>query len=115
MTAGAFTIAAVQAAPVFLNRDATVDRACEWIRKAGEKGARLVAFPESYVPAYPDWVWAIPPGEAGLLDDLYAELVANAVTIPSDATDKLCAAARCARAWVVVGVTERNVEASGAS
>ena len=115
MRQNTFKVAAVQAAPVFLNREATVDRACEWIRTAGENGAQLVVFPESYIPAYPDWVWAVPPGEGALLDDLYAELVANSATIPSGATEKLCEAARRAGAWVVIGVTERNVEGSGAS
>jgi nitrilase len=67
------------------------------------------------VPAYHDWVWAIPPGEQGLLNDLYAELLANAVAIPSDATDALCQAARRAQAYIVMGMSERNAEASGAS
>ena len=39
----------------------------------------------------------------------------NSVTIPSDATDRLCEAARLANAYVVMGMSERNVEASGAS
>ncbi len=71
---GTFTVAAVQAAPAFLDRDATVEKACGLIGQAGRAGARLVAFPESFIPAYPDWVWAIPPGEAGMLADLYAEI-----------------------------------------
>src|SRR5205807_4424411 len=45
----------------------------------------------------------------------YSELLTNAVTIPSDATDKLCRAAKLANAYVVMGMSERNVEASGAS
>lgn len=110
-----FRIAAVQAAPVFLDREATVEKAAELVAEAARNGARLVAFPESFIPAYPDWVWAVPAGEEGLLNELYAELVANAVEIPSAATDRLCQAAKRARAILVVGITERNVEASGAS
>lgn len=41
-----FVIAAAQAAPVFLDRSATVDRACDLIREAGKNGARLVVFPD---------------------------------------------------------------------
>ncbi len=110
-----FKVAAVQATPIFLNREATVDKACELIAAAGREGARLIAFPESFIPTYPDWVWAVPPGEEGLLSELYAELLDQAVTIPSAATDKLCRAAKNAGAYVVMGISERNAEASGAS
>ena len=110
-----FTVAAVQATPVFLNRAATIDKACDLIGEAGRMGARLIAFPESFVPAYPDWVWAVPSGDEGTLNDLYAEFLDQSVTIPSDATDRLCRAARLAKISVVIGVSERNAEASNAS
>ena len=110
-----FKVAVIQAAPVFLDRAATIDKACELIAAAAQQGARLIAFPESYVPAYPDWVWAVPAGQTGILDDLYAEMLREAVTIPSDATDRLCRAARRAKAYVAIGISERNAEASNAS
>ena len=110
-----FKVAAVQAAPVFLDREATIDKACELINTAGREGARLIVFPEAFIPSYPEWVWSIPSGEQGLLNELYSELLTNSVTIPSDATDRLCEAARLANAYVVMGMSERNVEASGAS
>src|SRR5438128_4201737 len=110
-----FKVAAVQATPVFLDREATIDKACELIATAGSEGARLIVFPEAFIPTYPEWVWGIPPGEQGLLNELYSELLTNSVTIPSDATDRLCRAARLANAYVVMGMSERNAEASGAS
>ncbi len=110
-----FKVAAVQATPVFLDREATIDKACELIATAGSEGARLIVFPEAFIPSYPDWVWAIPSGEEGVINELYAELLSNSVTIPSDATDRLCRAAKHANAYVVMGMNERNVEASGAS
>ena len=48
-----FKAAAIQAAPVFLNREATTEKACRLIEEAAGKGARLIAFPEVYIPAYP--------------------------------------------------------------
>ncbi len=110
-----FKVAVVQATPVFLDRTATIEKACELIVCAGREGARLIVFPEAFIPTYPDWVWTIPSGEMQLLGELYAELLANAVTIPSDATERLCRAAKLAGAYVVMGMNERNVEASGGS
>src|SRR5229473_1870535 len=92
-----FKVAAVQVSPVFLDRDATIDKACELIAEAGREGARLIVFPEAFIPAYPDWVWKIPSGEEEVLNELYAELLANSVTIPDDATERLCQ--QVASAW----------------
>ena len=110
-----FKVAAVQATPVFLDREATIDKASELIAAAGREGARLALFPEAFVPTYPDWVWAIPPSAAGMHRELHMELLANSVTIPSDATDRLCRAAKRAKVNVAIGVNERNAEASNAS
>ena len=49
--------AAVQATPVFLHRDETVEKAVRLIREAAAEGAGLVVFPETFIPTYPDWVW----------------------------------------------------------
>jgi len=109
------TIAAVQASPHFLNLEKTVDKACELISQAGKQGARLVVFPEVYLTGYPDWVWVVPNGEGSILDELYAELIENAVEIPDKATKRLCQAANDAGVYVVMGVHERNSESSGSS
>ncbi|HEX5727025.1 MAG TPA: carbon-nitrogen hydrolase family protein [Longimicrobiaceae bacterium] len=108
-------LAVAQAAPVFLDREATVEKACALIAEAGARGAALVAFPESFVPCYPDWVWTIPAGRGALLRELHAELVANAVSIPGEATERLGRAAREAGVHVAIGVTERATEGSGAT
>jgi len=95
------TVAAVQATPVFLDRAATVMVAAGQVAAAD---ADLVAFPESFLPGYPDWVWRRPPMSDG---DYYARLVANAVRVDSADLDPLRDAARDAGSWVAVGVTER--------
>lgn len=110
-----FTVAAVQAAPVFLDRKKTVAKAVDLIAKAAKKGAKLIVFPEAFIPTYPDWVWVLPPGRADLHRELYGHLLDQSVEIPSDTTDALCRAARAAKAYVVIGVNERNTEASGSS
>jgi len=112
---GAFKVAAAQAAPVFMDLGETVEKACSLIAEAAREGARLAVFPEAFIPGYPDWVWLVPARDKAALNALYGELLGNAVSIPSDATEKLCRAARQARVSVAVGVSERNVDASGTS
>ncbi len=107
-----FRIAAIQACPVYMDRDATIEKACSLIREAGESGAALAVFPEAFVSGYPVWVWFIPPGHTHPLREAYSELHANAITIPSESTDRLCEAARAAGVTVTIGVNERNSEAS---
>ncbi|MGB5293915.1 MAG: nitrilase-related carbon-nitrogen hydrolase [Thermoanaerobaculia bacterium] len=77
-----FVVAAVQGSPVFLDRKATLDKACSLITEAGAKGARLVVFPEGYLPGYPFWVWFIPSGNTKALRDLYVEILDNSVSVP---------------------------------
>src|SRR4030042_552794 len=100
-----FKAAAVQAAPVFMEREASVDKACTLIETAGKEGAKLIALPEVYIPAYPYWVWLMGI-EQGLV--YCADLYKNSVDVPSAATTSLGAAARKANAYVVIGVNERD-------
>ncbi|MGH7731603.1 MAG: carbon-nitrogen hydrolase family protein [Candidatus Eiseniibacteriota bacterium] len=110
-----FKVAVVQHAPVFLERDPTVEKACGLIAEAARDGTKLVVFPEAFIPAYPDWVWVLAARERKALGALYAELVANAMTVPGPETARLGAAAKAAGVQVVIGVNERNAEASGTS
>jgi nitrilase len=107
-----FTIAAVQAAPVFLDLDATVDKACRLIEEAARKGASLVVFPETFIPAYPLWVWFIPSGHTHPLRELYSLLHANSVRVPGPEISRLAEAAGDLGVTVAMGVNERNAEAS---
>ena len=110
-----FTLATIQASPIFMDLDATIEKACVLIQEAAEKGADLAVFPEAFVPGYPDWIWHIPPGDMTVNQDLYAKLLEQSVTVGSDATDRLCAAAKEAGIYVVIGINEKNTQASGRS
>jgi nitrilase len=100
-------VAAVQATPVFLDREATTDKACRLIKAAAGEGAGLVVFPEAFIPTYPDWVWRRRPWDDGPAD-WFGRLFDQAVTIPGPATEALSAAALDANAYVAVGVNERD-------
>jgi nitrilase len=115
MRSDSFRVAAIQASPVFLDRERTLEKACRLIREAASHEADLTLFPEAFVSGYPMWVWFVPPGRTADLRSAYAALHASAISIPSDATDQLCEAAKTAGIAVAIGVNERNAEASGMS
>lgn len=99
-------VAAVQAASVFLDREGSTEKACRLIRDAGAHGARVIGFPEGFIPAHPVWFHHhVATGK--IANKLSVELFKNAVEIPSTETDLLCAAARNANAYVVIGVCEK--------
>jgi len=102
-----FKVAAIQAAPVYFDPEASAEKACHLIQKAGEMGATLAAFGESWLPGFPYFVWG------SLTPALEIEYLANAVEIPSPTTDRLCEAARQANIDVVIGVAERDSETKG--
>lgn len=100
-----FTAAAVHAASAFLDLEASVDKACALIAEAGANGARLVVFPESFLPGYPFWIWTHTPAES---QPLFAELYAQSMELPDEAARRIGQAAHDARAWVCIGINERE-------
>ncbi len=106
-----YRVAAVQASPVFMDREASVEKACKLIAEAGSGGAQLAVFPETWLPGFPIWIERA-PGTA-LWDhqpakEAFTRLVANAVEAPGSTTDALCAAAAEAGCGVVMGINERQ-------
>src|ERR671926_347736 len=96
---GVVKVAAVQAASVFLDREASTEKACRLIREAGRSGARVIGFPEGFIPAHP--VWYHHHSATGALSNrLAAALFKNAVEIPGPQVVLLCEAAREAEAYV---------------
>lgn len=100
-----FKAAAVQAAPVFLNAEATADKACEIIAEAASNGARLIGFPEGFISGYPWWVWLTDPVSASPLQQ---KLMENAVEIPGPIVKKLSEAARKNHIYVCISVSEKE-------
>ncbi len=99
-------VAAVQAASVFLDREGSTEKACRLIREAGANGARVIGFPEGFIPAHPIW-YHHHAATGAIANRLAVELFKNSVEIPGAETDALCAAARDARAYVMIGVCEK--------
>lgn len=98
-------VAAVQAEPVYLDRDACVDKACSLIEEAGRNGAKVIALPEAFIPGHTEWLYFYPGYEA--VKRFYREFFKNSVEVPSPATERLARAARRAGAYVAIGISER--------
>jgi predicted amidohydrolase len=105
-----FTLAAIQAAPILFDREASTEKACRLIEAAAAEGATIAAFGEAWLGGYPFWVFTS-PGEQWW--KAAAEYLANAVEIPSPTTDRLCAAARKAGIDVVIGMIELDRRTRG--
>lgn len=106
-----FTMAAIQAAPVYFDLDASTDKACRLINEAGAKGADMAAFGETWLPGYPFFAWTSSFDES--FWEASAEYLACALEIPSPTTDRLCEAAADAGVDVVIGVVERDRDTQG--
>jgi len=107
------TLAAVQAAPVFLDLDASVEKAVRLIAQAAERGAQVIGFPETWLPGYPAWIFGTAGWDDPAAKRAYARLARNAVQVPGGAVERLRAAARQAQAVVVMGAHERDRATSG--
>jgi nitrilase len=104
--------AAVQACPVFLEREATTEKAGRLIREAGKNGARVIVFPEGFIPAHPVW-YHFHPGTGPIAIKMSVELFKNSVEIPGPEVTALCEAARDANAYVIMGVCEKRKNTDG--
>ena len=101
-------VASAQAAPMWMDREATVEKAVGLVKEAASEGARVLALSETFVPGYPWWV---------VVDDLRLAAGAKtaarqswylreAVDLARGDLDPLVSAAREARIFVSVGVAE---------
>lgn len=107
-------VAVVQAAPVLFDRDATVAKACRLTGEAAALGARLILFPEAFVPAYPRGLsfGSVVGNRSSKGRQTWQTYWENAVDVPGPATEVLGAAARKANAYLAIGVVERDSDTS---
>ena len=113
---GVMRVAVVQRPPVLLDRQATLSAAVEHLHAAADAGARLVVFPETYVPGYPVWIWRLrPEADYELTSAIHRELLANSIDLVADGLRSLRDVAAKRRVVVVCGVHERDGEFSRAT
>jgi nitrilase len=96
----------VQAEPVPFNRAATIEKLAALTREAAAGGARIVLFPETFVPVYPSARWAYRLALRGDGTQLWARLARESVEVPGAAADAIAAVARECGVFLAVGVNE---------
>ncbi len=102
-------LAIIQQAPAFLDRAETLRRAVAWVGEAAAAGARLVVFPETFIPGYPAWLWRTRPGSDRSVNlAAYTRLLENAVDLDAGDLDPLIQAAKEHEVTIVCGLNERD-------
>lgn len=105
-----FKAAAVQTSPIYFDVDATVEKACSLIREAAENDAKLIAFPEVFISAYPYWNWIMSPVQGS---KWFKKLYLNSILADGPEIDKIAQTARDYDINVVIGFNERVKEKTG--
>ena len=100
-----FKAAVVQAAPVFMDLGASVEKAIGLIEEAARQGAGVVAFSECWIPGYPWWMWLSATAHNIRYFQQYHE---NSLVVGSDAFKQLSNAARDNSIFVSIGASERD-------
>jgi nitrilase len=99
----AYKVAAAHVAPVFLDTDRSVDKACSVIEEAAGNGARLIAFPEAFLPGFPVWAALEAPIRT---HELFKALAASALEVDGPELARIRLAARRNGIFVSIGFTE---------
>jgi nitrilase/aliphatic nitrilase len=106
-----FRAAVVQAAPVYLDRDATIDKLDKMVKDAKDQGADIVIFPESFVPAFPLWSIIYAPIDQ---HSFYKRLFDNSILIPGPSFSRMEDIAKKHKIFLSVGITEKSDYSMGA-
>jgi nitrilase len=98
-------VAAVQAAPAFLDLDAAVDKTISLMKQGAEQGVHLIAFPETWIPGYPWWIWLSSPAAGMQFVSRYHD---NSLMVGSAEFNRLGQAARDLGIWLALGFSEKS-------
>jgi len=100
-----YRAAAVQAAPAFLDLDASIDKAIALIQQAAANGAQVIAFPETFLPGYPWFIWLDSPAWGMQFIQRYHD---HSLVAGSPEAERISRAAKEHSIMVVMGHSERH-------
>ena len=109
-TIAPFKVAACHVSPIYFELDATVDKTCSLIAEAAANGARLVAFPEAHLCAFPVWSGVRAPVEN---HDFFLRMMQSAPTLHHPAIGRIRRAARDHGIIVSIGINEASTASVG--
>lgn len=105
-----------QRPPVLLDKQASIAAAVAAVAEAADQGAKLITFPEAFLPGYPTWIWRLRPGaDMALGNEIHGRLRVNAVNIPAGDLDPLREASMKHGIIIVIGMNELDSEFSGST
>lgn len=107
-------VAVVQASPILFDREATVEKVCHLTGEAAGQGAKLILFPEAFIPAYPRGLTfgTVVGRRSSAGRRIFQRYWENSVDVPGPDTETLGKAARDANVYLAIGVIERDTQTS---
>ncbi|NOX18663.1 MAG: carbon-nitrogen hydrolase family protein [Chlorobi bacterium] len=110
-------IGLVQIAPIWLNKEKTIEKVKSYIAGAGDENCDLAVFGEGVLPGYPFWLSFTNGSEfnSKTQKELYAHYVKNSIKIASGDLDGICRLAKEYKIAVYLGVIERAENRGGHS
>ncbi|UCE55079.1 MAG: carbon-nitrogen hydrolase family protein [Desulfobacterales bacterium] len=107
-------VAVVQASPILFDREATVEKVCQLAGEAAGQGAKLILFPEAFIPAYPRGLTfgTVVGRRSSAGRRIFQRYWENSVDVPGPDTETLGKAARDANVYLAIGVIERDTQTS---
>jgi predicted amidohydrolase len=106
-------VAAIQATPVVLNAEATVEKGVALLERAAADGVQLAVLPEAFVSLYPSNAWARAAAGFGGSDELWERMWESSVDVPGPHVERLAGACRDNRIHCAIGVNERERDRPG--
>jgi len=101
-------VAAIQATPVVLDAEASVDKAIRLLDDAAGQGAQLAVLPESFISLYPSNGWARNTAAFSGADELWERLWQSSVDVPGPLVERLVSSCERLGIYVALGVNERE-------
>jgi nitrilase len=106
-----------QIAPVWLNKQATIDKIISYIENASEQGCHLITFGEALLPGYPFWISLTNGSQfnSKIQKEIHAHYVANAVAIGDGDLETISSACKKGNIAAIIGTIERAADRGGHS